>query len=137
MAAEPVSDEPEWVYPAEVLRWVDGDTVDLRVILEERTTDHGFHVREERRLLLEGRFRLYGVDTPERGAKNYAAAREFDEALAPAGAHVTAQTFKAADKYGRWLALLTVARADGTTAQINAELVENKMAVPYFGGRKG
>lgn len=129
--------EPAYDYPAEVLRWVDGDTVDLRVTLEERTVDHGFHVHETRRLWMDGRFRLFGVDTPERGQPNYDAARILDEGLAPAGTTIRTQTYKAADKYGRWLATLTVTRPDGSTVDVAAQLLESKMAVPYFGGTKG
>lgn len=81
-------------YMAEVVRWVDGDTVDLRV-------DLGF------RISLEERFRLYDptryVDTPERGEANYDAARECSERVYPAGTKITVQTYKK-DKYGRWLA---------------------------------
>jgi micrococcal nuclease len=116
-----VTAEPPYVYAAEVVRWVDGDTVDLRV-------DVGFHMQ------MQGRFRLYGVDTPERGQPNHDEAWECAESVAPPGCRVLARTLKAPDKYGRWLAELLV---DDGTKSVAESLLENKLAVPYFGGRKG
>ena len=112
--------EPPYVYAAEVLRWVDGDTVDL-------TIDLGFH------MTFEGRFRLYGVDTPERGQPNHDEAWLHAALVAPPGAKVLARTLKAPDKYGRWLA--EILAADGTKS-VGESLLENKLAVPYFGGHK-
>jgi len=112
---------PAYVYTAEVLRWVDGDTVDLCV-------DVGFH------MTFEGRFRLYGVDTPERGQPNHDEAWLLAATVAPVGAKVLARTLKSADKYGRWLA--EILTADGTKS-VGESLLENKLAVPYFGGHKG
>ena len=81
-------------YKATVVRWVDGDTVDLRV-------DLGFRIN------FEDRFRLYDptryVDTPEKGEKNYDEARLCSEKVYPPGSNITVRTFKK-DKYGRWLA---------------------------------
>ena len=79
-------------YRAEVLRWVDGDTVDLLV-------DLGFTV------LVRQRFRLLGIDTPEvRGVEREDGLRAsaFAEALAPVGSTVLVRSHKTG-KYGRWL----------------------------------
>lgn len=111
---------PLYNYTAEVVRWVDGDTVDLRV-------DLGF------RMFAETRFRLYGVDTPERGQPNYHEASEFCESVAPLGSEVLISTYKDADKYGRWLVVI---HPTGT-ASINDQLVQRGLAVEYFGGKKG
>jgi micrococcal nuclease len=105
-------------YNATVLRWVDGDTVDLRV-------DVGF------RVYMETRFRLNGVDTPERGCENYAQAKEFCQAQAPVGSEVLINTYKA-DKYGRWLVTVM---ASGTVP-LNDRLISAGLAVPYSGGAK-
>lgn len=108
----------DYTYAATVDRWVDGDTVDLRV-------DLGFH------LSMLDRFRLAGVDTPERGAAGYLPAVERVNALAPVGSLVTVRTGKG-DKYGRWLATVS---AGGVV--VNEALVSEGLAVPYFGGSKG
>lgn len=107
-------------YSATVVRWVDGDTVDLRV-------DLGFHT------FVETRFRLYGIDTPERGQKNHDEAWHLAETLAPVGAVVTIHSYKNADKYGRWLAEIITA----TGTSVNNGLLTAALAVPYFGGTKG
>lgn len=103
---------------ATVVRWVDGDTVDLIV-------DLPFY------LTYRNHFRLLHVDTPERGRPGYNEAREFCEAWAPAGTRVIATTEKA-DKYGRWLVHL----ADDPGTSINDLLLETGHAVGYEGGTK-
>lgn len=123
-----------YAYSARVIRWVDGDTVDLRV-------DLGFHI------FIETRFRLYGIDTPERGQKNHDQATALCNSLAPIGADVFIRSHKDADKYGRWLADInthpTASHEDhievdtASGININTRLVEFGLAVPYFGGTKG
>ncbi|MGG7653520.1 thermonuclease family protein [Kocuria rosea] len=107
--------DPPYRYAARIVRWVDGDTVDLVV-------DLGFH------LSVTTRFRLYGVDTPERGRSGFGEATAFCERLAPVGSVVRIESFKAADSFGRWLAL--VYTLDGVN--INGALVEHGLAVPYL-----
>jgi micrococcal nuclease len=108
-----------YAYSARVVRWIDGDTVDLRV-------DLGF------KLYAETRFRLYGIDTPERGQVNHDQATALCNFLAPSGADVYIHTYKDPDKYGRWLA--EIVTADG--ASVNTALVTAALAAPYFGGTK-
>lgn len=79
-----------YTYRATVVRWVDGDTVDLDV-------DLGFHLHTH------DRFRLLGVDTPERGREGYDEATAFAEGMAPVGSEVTVTTTKT-DSFGRYLA---------------------------------
>lgn len=113
-----------------VLRWVDGDTVDLRIRV---VRDFGFHFKLEQ--TFEDRFRLYGIDTPERGQAGWAEATAEAKRLAPAGSAVTIHTYKdERDKYGRWLAEVTPVDAEAT---INRLLVDGGFAKPYFGGTKG
>jgi micrococcal nuclease len=102
-----------WNYRATVLRWVDGDTVDLSV-------DLGFYT--EIKLM---RFRLMaasgGIDTPEKNspdddlrARALKATARCNE-LAPAGSPVTITTAKGdpRDSFGRFLAIVrTPAGAD-------------------------
>lgn len=110
--------EPDYTYKAVVVRWVDGDTVDLVV-------DCGFYVK------VETRFRLFGVDTPERGVLNYNEARLHSDTLAPAGSEVVVKTYKSPDKYGRFLAVL-----DRDGVNVNQSLVAAGLAVPYSGGTR-
>lgn len=102
-------------YRATVVRWIDGDTVDL-------TVDLGFTVR-----VLQ-RFRLAGVNTPERGQSGWQAAIDACVAYAAPGAEVEVASTKT-DKYGRYLGRIT---ATGKTATINDELVRLQLAVPYM-----
>ena len=80
-------------YRATVVRWVDGDTVEL-------TVDLGFRVN------MTETFRLYDpngyIDTPERGEPNYNEAKSFSESMYPPGRQFVVNTYKK-DKYGRWL----------------------------------
>jgi micrococcal nuclease len=111
-------------YRAEVLRWVDGDTVDLLV-------DLGFTV------LLRARFRLLGIDTPEvnrratREAGN--AATAYARLLAPVGSLVLVRSQKAG-KYGRWLGEVYPLDSEGEpilTLSVNQALVDAGHARPY------
>lgn len=108
----------EYRYKAKIVRWVDGDTVDLYV-------DLGF------RQFCSTRFRLYGIDTPERGDALWSAASDFAKNAAPAGSDVVIDVFKDADKYGRWLVNIN---AKGES--VNRALVAAGLAVPYYGGTK-
>jgi micrococcal nuclease len=75
----------------EVIRVVDGDTVDLRL-------DLGFH------LSTALRFRILGLDTPERGQPGWAEATEYTRVyLATFPQPLKVRTEKA-DSFGRWLA---------------------------------
>lgn len=118
-------------YSAQVVRWVDGDTVDLRV-------DLGFHI------FIETRFRLYGVDTPERGQKNHDEATAFCNGFAPVGSTIIIKSYRPRpieeDKYGRWLCEALPMPFDLVTPggiSVNQRLVEAGLAVPYYGGKKG
>lgn len=79
-----------YTYKAVVDRWVDGDTVDLVV-------DLGFNMTTKQR------FRVMGIDTPERNEVNYDVARMCSEEMHPRGSAITFTSVKGKDKYGRWL----------------------------------
>lgn len=81
--------QPAYLYRMRIERWVDGDTFDAQV-------DLGFHVGAQIR------FRLLGVDTPERGQPGFVKARELAEKVLPPGSVLVTQTLKS-EKYGRWL----------------------------------
>lgn len=111
---------------AQVLRVIDGDTVELAV-------DLGFHV------WIHYSCRLYGIDCPERNTEEGKAARRFTETLLPVGMFVQVQTVKS-DKYeGRFDGVIFLdTPKSGATVQknINNMLVDAGLAVPYFGGAK-
>ncbi len=123
----------EWAYHAEVLRWVDGDTVILRI-------DAGF------RMSLTDSFRLLGVDTPEKRGRRAdpgpaAAAQAFCEALAPAGSTVPVRTHRDRNnrdrrgKYGRYLVEIWPVGI-GAGASINQRLIISGHARAYGGGKR-
>ena len=109
------------VYDAEVLRVVDGDTLDVMV-------DLGFQVFKKVRV------RLYGVDTPEvygvkEGSDEYLAGKEASQFvhgwLADLGDRVVLHSHDGKQmgtgKYGRWLA--HVYPKSGSGPSLNEELV--------------
>lgn len=107
---------------AGVVKVVDGDTVDLRL-------DVG--------LLLSyaGRFRLLGVDTPERGQDGFSAATEYVRAwldsMVAQGKTLRVRTHKA-DSFGRWLVELYAADQDGLVhARLSDDLLAVGLAQPY------
>lgn len=106
-------------YRAKVLRLVDGDTVDAAI-------DLGFG------LAFTARFRLAGLNTPERGQAGGAAATEalrkaLYDAAGPGG-YVACRTDRdRQDKYGRYL----ITFFDLKGASINQWLLDNNLAVPY------
>jgi len=102
----------EYKYRAEIVRVVDGDTVDA-------TVDLGFGLR------LSARFRMLGINSPERntpeGKKSLARLAE----LLPVGSQVVIQTTKdKREKYGRYLGTFLVAGKS-----INQQLVDEGFAV--------
>ena len=110
-------------YLAKVVRWVDGDTVWLDV-------DLGFRVNSVTD------FRLYGIDTPERGEGWYREATDFANQCAPVGSTVHVISYKDPDKYGRWLAEVTPLGDFGSIPSVNNRLINAGLAKPYFGGTK-
>jgi endonuclease YncB( thermonuclease family) len=118
-----------WDYLGIPHRWVDGDTDWMWV---EKEIDHGFRVFTTTRHLLE--FRIWGCDTPERGKPKYGEATARSAELCPVGKPVRVQTFKPhpEDKYGRWLVRILL--ADGRW--LDEVLIEEALAVPYFGGTR-
>ncbi len=115
--------EPAYTYNATIVRWVDGDTVDVSL-------DLGFDITVNTRL------RLYGVDTPEKSVPAHKAAAEAawsrSQTLAPVGSQVVVSTYRGKEKYGRYLAVVHLAGG----GDVAATLVAEKLGKPYFGGTK-
>lgn len=118
--------EHRWLWPANVTRVIDGDTIDVEI-------DTGFRtVRYER-------LRLFGVNCPEiHGVSHDAglAAKKFTTdwcSVVPAGMWpFTIETFKT-DVFGRWLA--RVWHGDRTATDDSVELTQALLqaghAVPF------
>jgi len=112
-------------YNCRIVRVVDGDTVDVDIDLGFDTWRCG------------ERIRLYGIDTPEcrtRDAEEKAAgllAKAFVEDALHVGGTYTLNT-KEKGKFGRYLGVIFV--SDKTS--INAALVKERLAVPYYGQSK-
>jgi endonuclease YncB( thermonuclease family) len=100
-------------YKADFVRAVDGDTVEL-------TVDLGFDIR------VDTVFRLYGIDTPERGQVGWAEATAFVKSFFAKNPTVTINTYKK-EKYGRWLAEVFAG-----TESLNKLLVDNNLAKVYL-----
>ncbi|NCO36835.1 MAG: hypothetical protein AUJ92_18175 [Armatimonadetes bacterium CG2_30_59_28] len=113
-------DEHRFYYGAEVLRVVDGDTIDVRV-------DLGFRIYREMRV------RLYGLDTPEtfgvkKDSAEYASGKKAAEYLSERlkGKEIILRTHKdLTEKYGRYLATVYAEGRD-----VNQELIEKGYARP-------
>lgn len=73
--------EKTWNNLAEIVRWVDGDTVDVIV-------DAGYDV------YVRIRVRLQDINTPERGQPQFNEATAFAESMAPVGSTVYLKTNK-------------------------------------------
>lgn len=119
-------------YRAQALRVVDGDTVDLWV-------DLGF------RNYLSGRFRLYGIDTPELNSKDEALrakaleAKQFSTGFCASQGNVVltndwlleVNVKKDPDNFGRWLVSIFKKNIDGTEVCLNEELLKAGLASIY------
>jgi micrococcal nuclease len=113
-----------WIYNAEVKKVVDGDTFDVAI-------DLGFKVS------INGRVRLYGVNTPESRTKDLAekqkglAAKEFtDQWLSRANNKIKIETvIDKNEKYGRILAKIW----DASGNCLNTDIVEAGLAREYYG----
>lgn len=104
-------------YPVELVRVVDGDTVELNV-------DLGFRIWSRQR------FRLMGVDTPERGEPGWAEASAFTSDWFERRTGFVAETEKA-DSFDRWLAII---RGSGGEESVNAALLATGHAVAWHRG---
>jgi micrococcal nuclease len=113
-------------YDAELVRVVDGDTVDISV-------DLGFHISQQIRV------RLNGINAPELSTPAGKAAKGFLEGLLPVGTSLRCNTVKdKTEKYGRYLADLTVQGSTGDLASksVNQTMLDAGQAIPYSGGKR-
>ena len=114
--------KPAFKYAAKVIKVIDGDTIDCVI-------DLGFYVSTHER------FRLYGIDTPEKTSKNatvkklaFDASKYVTDTIQ--GKDIILECF-GKDKYGRWLAIVTF-----NDVNLNDHLIELGFAKAYLGGNK-
>lgn len=116
-------------YAAEVLKVVDGDTLDLRI-------DLGFDIHHKIRV------RLYGVNTPESRTKDAAEkemglkAKSFTQDWTTNNKWVFVNTIPDKnDKYGRILARIYSSSDidDPKTACLNTDIIQSGFAREYYG----
>lgn len=111
-------------YAAEVIRVVDGDTAWLRV-------DLGFTVH------VDVNFRLLGINAPEivgaQRAAGAAAKQHLVDLLAQGTLTIRSEKPLKTDKYGRWLADITVTRPDGSSFNANQQMIADGHAVSFPG----
>lgn len=103
-----------------VVRVIDGDSIELSI-------DVGNHIT------WRANFRLYGIDTPERGHPLYHEATEHLSKLLLLGVSKV-QTHKP-DKFGRWLVTVWVPVTGGDLC-VNEAMVVEGFAKEYWGGAK-
>ena len=115
-------------YKAEVVKIVDGDTVDLMV-------DLGFDIHHQVRV------RLHGVNTPESRTSDDEekvrglAAKNFTMNWLKESETLFIQTVKdKTEKYGRILG--RIYSDEKRTSCLNEELIKSGHAVEYFGGKR-
>ncbi len=111
----------DYTYQGEIVRFVDGDTVDMSVT---KVTDFGFGLTLNG--TYKGRFRLTIVDTPERGEPGWAEATAFCRKYLPIGTKTRVETYKSPDSFGRYLADIYVPLMGNTT--ISSLLLEAGLA---------
>lgn len=117
-----------YIFQAEVVRWVDGDTVELVV-------DQGFkHYFGNTDSPIS--FRLLNVNTPEKYKVGGAEATAYVNELAPPGDFVIIRTYKIkdSDSFGRYLAEIYVDEVEfifNAGPSISESLIASGHGVPY------
>jgi micrococcal nuclease len=103
-------------YNAKVIRWVDGDTLDIEL-------DLGFKISMTKRI------RLLGINAPEIKTASGKKVKTFCEEYLPAGKEFIFKSYR--DKKGGYGRLLGTIFKQGSTKSLNELLLESKMALRY------
>ena len=121
-----------YTYKAKLVKVVDGDTIDV-------TIDLGFDVSVKKRI------RLVGINTPEcrtRDLKEKAlglAAKDRVKAILAENPKFDLESTEVG-KYGRVLGKIHITILDGTESLtqicLNEQLIKEKHAIAYFGGKR-
>jgi endonuclease YncB( thermonuclease family) len=109
----------DYVYDAQVVKIVDGDTVYVKM-------DLGCDVKIEPMKL-----RMNGINAKGKTTKSGKAAIAFLNETIPVGSNIRVETLKdAKEKYGRYLGIL---HSPGLNQSVNAEMVSRGLVEPYYG----
>ena len=129
----------EYTYAATVERVVDGDTVFLKLTkVFELPIDFGFHILDVISLKKEAvvDFRLAGINASELTAAEPAvrakAVKAKAELIRLLGLGALTVVTSKSEKYGRWLAAISVAGPMGSI-DVNKAMLSGGFAVPYAG----
>ncbi len=107
----------EYMYPAKVVRIIDGDTIVVDINLGMK------HVIQKEPL------RLYGVNTPEMRTQEGRDVKALVEKMIPVGSDIMLETIKdKRGKFGRILAIIYLENGK----QLNLWLLENGHAVEFM-----
>lgn len=126
-----------YTYDATLVRVVDGDTVELDVFKEVVFEyDFGFHQKVKIDYHPTARlvFRLLGINAPEKKGDTLEAGRKSQAALTmllQSGKLIVATSKQ--DKYGRWLASITVAPPGNQPISVSQWMIDSGFAVKYEG----
>ena len=131
MVVPPPDIDDDFVYRATIVKWVDGDSVWLR-LEKEFEIDIGFRIWQVVTCYTEQNFRLADINAPEmRGPTREAGQAALDFLrLVLEEQEVLARTEKTG-KYGRYLVHLYALEDDGQATDVNQTMVESGHAVKY------
>ena len=111
-----------YAYKAECVGVYDGDTITVQI-------DCGFSITFKQKI------RLYGIDTPELRGKERTTGLEVRDWVRHLLLHkpIWLLTYKdRTGKYGRYLAQVFYQKNTGEWKNLNRELIEGGMAIPYM-----
>ena len=117
-------------YRVEIVRVIDGDTVDVNI-------DLGFGV-----WMKKERVRLYGIDTPESRTRDKVEkiygniAKQYLKDSLKKGVPVLRTHKDKAGKYGRILGEMLYINEEGEMININQDMIKKNLAVEYHGQSK-
>jgi len=134
--------ESSFHYSANIVRVLDGDTVEL-TLTKEDIIDIGFRVKQTVTSTYTGIFRLFGINTAELNSKVLEerelaklAKVRLTELLNLGELHVITEKPNAdgfsKDKYGRYLCKLFVTKPDGVIIDVNNTLIAEGLAEEYM-----
>jgi len=122
-----------YLYDAEVVRCIDGDSVWLRLTKTVKI-DFGFKIIDTQTKETVQNFRLTGINAPEiRGDQRQAGlvAKDQLQKFLDAAIALKVHTYKSG-KYGRYLVTIYAEQPDGTYLNLNEEMIRSGHADKYL-----
>lgn len=115
-------------YPAEIIRVIDGDTIDARLTLADIDVGFDIHLIQYHTIKL----RLAGINAPEKNTVEGKTAKTYLTSMLPPGTKCVISTVKdKREKYGRYLAWVFVPQGE-TYRCVNDALLADGMAVKFM-----